>query len=227
VAHANALGSPPGELRRRLAALVADAAAANIATAPELAARLGETEQRISRLVEALAAGSDDLPSVRQALVGLERERARLAADLATARKRIGGEPATGAIVDAMLAALAQLPDVLAASDAEDRKAVVRAFLAGVQVDHGRGRATLRWYHVPRLEGACGNVGGGGGNRTHVRKPSAAGVYVDSRFILLLSRPSALHPAGGPRDQPHVSRPSPEARFRASHRNMTPVPRPR
>ena len=29
-------------------------------------------------------------------------------------------------------------------------------------------------------------VGGGGGNRTHVRKPSAAGVYVDSRSTLLL-----------------------------------------
>ena len=28
-------------------------------------------------------------------------------------------------------------------------------------------------------------------NRTHVRKPSASGVYVDSRFILLLSRPWA------------------------------------
>src|SRR5437867_10694138 len=27
-------------------------------------------------------------------------------------------------------------------------------------------------------------VGGGGGNRTHVRKPSAAGVYVDSRSTL-------------------------------------------
>jgi hypothetical protein len=73
----------------------------------------------------------------------------------------------------------------------------------------------------------CGcDVGGGGGNRTHVRKPSAAGVYADSRFILPLSRPSSLRPAGGPRDQPQSSRPSPEARFRASHQNMTPVPAP-
>jgi DNA-binding CsgD family transcriptional regulator len=68
--------------------------------------------------------------------------------------------------------------------------------------------------------------GGGGGNRTHVRKPSAAGVYVDSRFILLLSRPSALHPAGGPRGQPHKSRSAPEARIGASHQSMMPVPRP-
>jgi len=68
--------------------------------------------------------------------------------------------------------------------------------------------------------------GGGGGNWTHVREPSAAGVYADIRFILRLSRPSVLHPAGGPRGQPHLSRPSPEAKFRPSHQNMMPVPRP-
>jgi hypothetical protein len=72
----------------------------------------------------------------------------------------------------------------------------------------------------------CGDVGGGGGNRTHVREPSATGVYVGSRFILRLSRSSVLHPAGGPRGQPHLSRPSPEARFRASHQDMMPVPGP-
>ena len=63
---------------------------------------------------------------------------------MATARERLGGQPATGAAVEAMLAALAQLPDVLAISDAEERRAVVRAFLAGVQVDHTRERVTLR-----------------------------------------------------------------------------------
>ena len=39
--------------------------------------------------------------------------------------------------------------------------------------------------------------------------------------------PEAVQPTGGPRGQPHCSRPSPEAKFRASPRNMTPVPGPR
>jgi len=217
----------PGELRRRLTALIAQDTVAQIDTVPNLAAQLAETERRIGRRLELLDAGSDDLPSVREALVALERERARLASDLAAARTRLDRESVTEAAVESMLAALARLPDLLAASDPADRKAVVRIFLAGVQVDHARGRATLRWYRVPRLEDPCGNVGGGGGNRTHVRKPSAAGVYVDSRVILLLSRPSTLHPAGGPRGQPQGSRSSPEAKVGASRRNMTPVPAPR
>ena len=213
----------PGELRRRLGALIVqDTASAD--TVPDLTARLGETERRIGRLIEALAAGPDDLTSVRAALVELERERARLTRDLADARARAGCPPPIEAAVEAMLADLTTLPEILAAGDPEDRKRVIRSFLAGVAVARqGAGDAAMV---IAAPEQACGNVGGGGGNRTHVRKPSAAGVYVDSRFILLLSRPSVLHPAGGPRGQPHLSRPSPEAKFWASHQNMMPVPRP-
>jgi hypothetical protein len=47
--------------------------------APEVQTRLVDTRRRIDRLVEALTAGSEPLPSVRAALVGLERERERLA----------------------------------------------------------------------------------------------------------------------------------------------------
>src|SRR5204862_8240545 len=40
-------------------------------------------------------------------------------------------------------------------------------------------------FEVVSIPSAYGDrVGGGGGNRTHVRKPSAAGVYVDSRPTL-------------------------------------------
>src|SRR5215813_15664642 len=44
----------------------------------------------------------------------------------------------------------------------------------------------LRREGAGRESEALGSIGGGGGNRTHVRKPSAAGVYVDSRSTLLL-----------------------------------------
>src|SRR5439155_7594583 len=47
-----------------------------------------ETRRRIDRLVEALTAGSEPMPSVGPALVGLDRERERLERDLAAAQAR-------------------------------------------------------------------------------------------------------------------------------------------
>ncbi len=103
----------PGEIRRRLASLMAQETQSPAAI-PDLTARLAEIERRIARLVEALAAGPDDLLSVRAALVALERERARLSRDLADARARSGPRPATETAVEAMLAALERLPEILA-----------------------------------------------------------------------------------------------------------------
>jgi hypothetical protein len=40
--------------------------------------------------------------------------------------------------------------DVLAAGDPEERKAVVRNFLAGARVERAAGRIVLQWYRVPR-----------------------------------------------------------------------------
>ncbi len=51
-----------------------------------------------------------------------------------------------------MLATLERLPEILATGDQEDRKRVVRSFLAGVVVDHAKGQAVLRWYRLPRLD---------------------------------------------------------------------------
>jgi len=75
------------ELGRRLDERLADDDAGGAAI-PELESHLYETRRRIERLVTALATGSDDLPSVRSALVGLERERERLEKDLARANER-------------------------------------------------------------------------------------------------------------------------------------------
>lgn len=54
---------------------------------PALQAQLVDTRSRIARLLDVLAAGADDLPSVRTALVGLEREAHRLEGELARARR--------------------------------------------------------------------------------------------------------------------------------------------
>ena len=51
------------------------------------------------------------------------------------------------------MAALGRLPETITTGGLEDRKRVVRAFLAGVNVDHAKELATLRWYRLPRLEG--------------------------------------------------------------------------
>lgn len=45
---------------------------------PSLEPQLAETVKKIDRLVAALAAGPDDLPSVRATLSGFERESVRL-----------------------------------------------------------------------------------------------------------------------------------------------------
>jgi chromosome segregation ATPase len=52
----------------------------------DLEARLAETGRKIDRLVDALAAGGDNLPSVRTRLAELERERGSFEAELAQAR---------------------------------------------------------------------------------------------------------------------------------------------
>src|SRR5215475_703849 len=51
------------------------------------------------------------------------------------------------------------------------------------------GPRSYRWDKVetPRTAVRIYYVGGGGGNRTHVRKPLAAGIYINSRFFLALA----------------------------------------
>jgi len=64
--------------------------------------------------VEALTAGSELMPSVRTALVGLERERERLERDLAAAQSRDVTSPGgIEEIVNELVAALASLREVL------------------------------------------------------------------------------------------------------------------
>jgi len=140
----------PDELRRRLRARLATEAM-SVDAVPELEARLREARTKIERLVEALAAGPERLPSVRAALAGLERERERLERDLAAAQARgaMGGRP--DEIADELVAALGRFREVLSAGEPEEQKAVVRAFLQGIRIEKTTRQAVLRWYRLPRL----------------------------------------------------------------------------
>jgi hypothetical protein len=57
--------------------------------------QVAERQRKIGRLVEVLASGVEDLPSVRDALVGLEREQQRLREELVAAKARAGHAAAT------------------------------------------------------------------------------------------------------------------------------------
>ena len=55
-----------------------------------------------------------------------------------------------GRLVAEPVASLPSVREVLAAGEPEERKAVVRSFLAGIRVDRAAGRAVLRWYRLPQ-----------------------------------------------------------------------------
>src|SRR5438876_596879 len=84
-------------------------------------ARFVRDARRIDRLVEALTAGSEPMPSVGPALVGLDRERERLERDLAAAQARDVTPTGIEVIVHELGAALARLRDVLETGEPEER----------------------------------------------------------------------------------------------------------
>jgi hypothetical protein len=118
----------------------------------DLAARLAETRTRIARLVQALAGGTDELPSVRAALVDLERQAQRLERELQAARARAGDAAPAGvdAIAEALVHELSPVADVLREGEPEERKRVVRRFLQGIRIEKATRQAVLRWYRLPR-----------------------------------------------------------------------------
>jgi len=117
-----------------------------------LEARLQETDRQLARLVDALAAGPEDLPTVRRAVAALERERVRLEAQVVEARAAVrpAGRQSLQATVDGLLEALSRVGEILAAGTTEQRRAVVRSFLAGIRIDKATRRAILRWHRLPR-----------------------------------------------------------------------------
>ena len=108
---------------RRVQELLSDNDAGGPAI-PEVEGRVHETRRRIERLVAALAAGSDDLPSVRSALAGLEREREGLEHQIAHANERMSvRENGREDLIAALRENLSHVRDVLAVGSAEEQKA--------------------------------------------------------------------------------------------------------
>lgn len=140
----------PDALRARLIELLEPGQA----TRPDpqaIATRLTDTRRRIARLVDVLASGSEDLPSLREALATLERERARLEAELAATQTSAPSGEGLAVLVDRLLEELHRFRDVLEAGNPEERRAVVGAFLAGIRVEKTTRQAVLSWYRLPRL----------------------------------------------------------------------------
>jgi hypothetical protein len=143
--------------RDALTARLRDLLAADDTPGPSeetLEARLVQTTQKIDRLVDAIALGADDLVSVRTRLSELERERSSWEAELGRARGRIAASNPDDldVAVDGLLNALRRFPEVLAAGEPEERKAVVRAFLQEIRIEKTTRQAVLRWYRLPRVD---------------------------------------------------------------------------
>ena len=54
--------------------------------------------------------------------------------------------------MDELIESLGRLPAALASGEAEERKRVVRAFLAGIRIEKTTRQAVLSWYRLPRLD---------------------------------------------------------------------------
>ena len=126
----------------------------DVGAVARLEGQLADTRARLARLVDVAAGGADDLPSVRDALGRLERERRSLEDQLRSARARVAQASELDTALDAVIDALSKLRAVLDAGDAEERKALVRVFLAGIRVDKKTRQAVLRWHRLPRLNDA-------------------------------------------------------------------------
>ena len=139
------------EIRRRIEELLREEAPPEVALG-DFEARLRETRRKIDRLVEALAAGTDDLPSVRAELARLELEREGLERGVQAARDRAVWVRSKdlAALADRLIDALGEFREVLKAGEPEERKAVVRTFLQGIRIEKKTRQAILRWYRLPR-----------------------------------------------------------------------------
>jgi hypothetical protein len=86
------------------------------------------------------------------ALTALERERAGLETRLAASR--IASQPNDPrnlqAVAGRLVEALQPFRALLAEGTVEERRDVVRCFLAGIRIEKATRQATLRWFRLPR-----------------------------------------------------------------------------
>src|SRR5207253_6678193 len=112
-------------------------------------ARLVAVRSEINRAVAAITAGPEDLPSLRAALIRLERERESLETELAAMTARMAAPEASEQIADELIESLTRSREVLEAGEPEERKALVRAFLRGIEIRKSSRQALLAWYRLP------------------------------------------------------------------------------
>jgi hypothetical protein len=87
-------------------------------------------------------------------LAQFETDRQRLEIQVATPRRRaVSGPAMVEAVADQLLETLRSVPGILESADAEERKAVVRAFLARIRIEKTTRQAVLSWFRLPRLDG--------------------------------------------------------------------------
>jgi hypothetical protein len=138
-------------LRRRLTEfLQAERPAQNLVE--PLQAQLAGIRQQIERLVDALAAGADDLPTVKTRLARLERERVHLEADLNRVRAMQKGSADIDITVEGLLEALGRFLEVIEGGEAEERKPVVRAFLPEIRIEKATSQAVCACTVCPVLD---------------------------------------------------------------------------
>jgi hypothetical protein len=117
---------------------------------PALETQRAEVQRRIERAVQMVLAGTEDVPSLRAVLVALERERLRLESQLAAAREPHGDLGDLDTVVGAILAELEDIRSVLLHGEPEQRRELVRRFLAGIRIEKPTRQAVLSWYDLPR-----------------------------------------------------------------------------
>jgi hypothetical protein len=107
-----------------------------------------------------VAAGTDDLPSVRAEIVTLERERGHLERTM----REVASRPVIDrdGLVTELIDSLANVREIFDAGEPDDRKAVVRSFLAR---DPSRPRRRPGGAALVSAAADCmGQVSGGGRN---------------------------------------------------------------
>ncbi|MFQ5960262.1 MAG: recombinase family protein [Candidatus Methylomirabilales bacterium] len=119
---------------------------------------LTDTKERLARLFQAVEAGGGEIRPLVARIKTLDDQRQQLEQKIERARREdtqaLGGLREDS--ITEMLGWLDRIEDVLAEGNAEERKLMVRSFLAGIVVEKAKGRIKASWYALPTPPGEGG-----------------------------------------------------------------------
>jgi hypothetical protein len=118
--------------------------------AEAIEAELRAASGKIERLGAVLAGGADAMPSIRSAVVALERAEHVCPTSCAPRAARGHTRDDRDVVITGLVSSLENVREVLNGGDPAERKAVVRNFLAEARVERQARRIVLSWYRVPR-----------------------------------------------------------------------------